>query len=90
MPVSVCPCEVTRWRHSPFRLAPRHAVAVRGGVLTLVSLVIAPAFSFNRLSSSLSPPATLAVRGRFLTVIYLILAPASSFNRLSSAFFLAS
>ena len=61
-----------------FRLfvSPPATMAVRGRVLTLVSLVIAPAFPFNRRSSSCtSLPATLAVRGRFLTVVRLIIAP---------------
>ena len=36
--------------------APPATLAVRGRVLALVSLIIAPAFSFNRLSSSRPPP----------------------------------
>ena len=37
-----------------------------GRVLTLVSLIVTHAFSFNCLSLSLPPPATLAVRGEVL------------------------
>ena len=46
----------------PFRagvrllVSPPATLAVRGRILTLVSLVIAPAFSFNRRSSSRPPP----------------------------------
>ena len=45
----------------PFRvgfrrfISPTATLAVHGRVLTLVSLITAPAFSFNRLSSSLPP-----------------------------------
>ena len=75
----------------PFRVGFRRFVspitlAVRGRVLSLVSLAIAPAFSFNRLSSSRPPPATLAVRGRFLRVVCHIVATAFSFNCFSSRF----
>ena len=66
--------------------APPATLAVRGRVLALVSLIIAPAFSFNRLSSSRPPPATLAVRGRFLRVVCHIVATAFSFNCFSSRF----
>ena len=50
------------------RLAPPATLAVRGGFLTVVCLIIAPFF--------VPPPATLAVRGRFLTVVCLIIVPA--------------
>ena len=77
----------------PFRVSfhlsssrPPATLAVCGRVSTLVSLIIAPAFSFNRLSSSRPPPATLAVRGRFLRVVCHIVATAFSFNCFSSRF----
>ena len=62
---------------STFCLAPRHDGGC-GRALTLVSLVIAPAFSFNSPIFVSPPPATLAVRGKFLTVVCLIIAPSSS------------
>ena len=76
----------------PFRVGfglssshPPAILAVRGRVLRLVSLVIAPAFSLNRLLR-LALPATLAVRVRFLTVVFLVIVAAVSFNRVSSRF----
>ena len=67
---------------------PPATLAVRGRVLTLVSLIMAPAFSFDHLSPS-RPPARMAVRGRVLMVVYLTVAPAFPFNCFF-AFFLAS
>ena len=43
--------------------SPLATLAVRGRFLTLVSLAIAPAFSFNRLSSSRPPPHAGGPRG---------------------------
>ena len=63
-----------------FRLfvSPPATMVACGRVLTLVSLVIAPAFSFNSLFFVSPPPVTLAIRGRFLTVIFLIMSLFSS------------
>ena len=61
-----------------FRLfvSPPVTMAACGRVLaTLVSLVIAPAFSFNSPFFVSPPPATLAVPRRFLTVVCLITVP---------------
>ena len=60
-----------------FRLfvSPPATMTACGRVLTLVSFVVAPAFSFSSLFFVSPPPATLAVRGRFLTVVCLIIAP---------------
>ena len=68
--------------------APPATLAVRGRVLALVSLIIAPAFSFGRRSSSRrSPLSDLVIRGRVLGVVFLIIAPVFSFNYFSSRFF---
>ena len=68
-----------------FSSPPPATLAARGGVLTLVPLVIAPALSFNRLSSS-RPPAMLAVHGRVLTVVCLFTVLAFPYNYFSSRF----
>ena len=60
------------------RLAPPAMLAVRGRVLTVVCLAIAP-FSSR-------PPATLAVRGRFLTGGLPYYSDCVSFNDFSSRF----
>ena len=67
-------------------LAPPAMLAVRGRFLTLVSLIIAPAFSFNRLSSSRPPRPRWRSARVFLAVVCLIIAPAFSFNCFSSRF----
>ena len=60
-----------------------------GRVLTLVSIVMAPAFSFNSPFLVSHPPATLAVGGRFLAAVYLIIAsafPSMTFLRVFPVF----
>ena len=72
-------CSTFRFRDG-FRLfvSPPATMTVCGRVLTLVSLVIAPAFFFNSPFFVSPPPATLAVRGRFLTAVCVIITPSSS------------
>ena len=63
-----------------FRLfvSPPATMVACGRVLMLVSLVLAPVFSFNSPCFISPPPATLAVRGRVLTVVCYVIAPFSS------------
>ena len=61
-----------------FAFLSRPTMVACGRALTLVSLVIASAFSFKSPFFVSPPPATPAVRGRFLTVVCLFIAFFSS------------
>ena len=63
---------------SLFLSRPSATMVACGRVLMLVSLVLAPVFSFNSPCFISPPPATLAVRGRVLTVVCYVIAPFSS------------
>ena len=66
------------WWFSLFVSPIPATIVACGTVLTLVSLVFAPVFSFNSPFFVSAPPAKLTIRGRVLAVVGLAIAPFSS------------
>ena len=73
----LCHLSISCW-FSPFVSLPPATMVACGRVLTLVSLVLAPVFSFNSPFFVSPPSATLTIGGRVLTVVCLAIAPFSS------------